>query len=215
MTEFDQEIIAEFVQEVSGYLPVIRAGLTAFQKNAAEGLPPGEDSVLTEAHRGVHTIKGASGMVGLAELSQIAFHLEEMLDRLLHEPDTSTPELLAGMHVAVGHIETYIVGVSSGDSQQPELTAEALLHLRQLRGLPTDEASPVAAQSTVVAPSFLRSPFEDFASPEPSSANWLSDNFNPLESWDANEPVEQTALPAAPPATPTPIGYVAPAPAPG
>ena len=203
MTEFDREIIAEFVQEVSGYLPVIRDGLTAFQKTVAEGSLPSDDSVLTEAHRGVHTIKGASGMVGLAELSQIAFHLEELLDRLLHEPDTSTPELLAGMHVAVGHIEKYIVGVSSGDGQQPELTAEALQHLRQLRGLPPDEALPTAAAPpAVVAPSFLRSPFEDFASPEPPPANWLSDNFNPLESWDANEPVEQPDLTVASSAAP-------------
>ncbi len=199
MTEFDREIIAEFVQEVSGYLPVIRDGLVAFQKNVAEGSPHSDDSVLTEAHRGVHTIKGASGMVGLAELSQIAFHLEEILDRLLHEPDTSTPELLAGMHVAVGHIEKYIVGVSSGDSQQPDLTAEALQHLCQLRGLPTDDSLPTAAAlPAVAAPSFLRSPFEDFALPEAPPANWLSDNFNPLESWDANEPVEETALPVAP-----------------
>ena len=108
MSEFEQEILSGFVEEVAGYLPTIRAAVVAFRA------APDRGESLEEAHRCVHTIKGAAAMVGLPELSHVAFHLEEVVESLMNEPGGSSPDLLDGIHTSVGHIEEYLVGVAGG-----------------------------------------------------------------------------------------------------
>src|SRR5262245_40756124 len=73
----DPDIFAGFLAEVRGYLPRIGSGL------AAAGRPGSGAEALAEAHRLMHTIKGASAMVGLAPVSHIAGYAERELDRAL------------------------------------------------------------------------------------------------------------------------------------
>ena len=118
MSHFDREILFGFVEEANGYLPAMRAGMAAIRAAPTDG------AILEETHRYVHTIKGAAAMVGLAEFSHIAFHLEEIVERLMHEPDGLTPELDDGIGISIGHIEKYLGSVIA-DAAQPELVAVA------------------------------------------------------------------------------------------
>jgi len=72
----DPELLAGFRQEVDGYLPVISQGLAAFSRL-------GNADSLVEPHRLVHSIKGTASLLGLPELTEIAGHGEEALERLM------------------------------------------------------------------------------------------------------------------------------------
>ena len=72
----DREILIGFIEEAKSYLPAIAEGIDAFKADAAEM------GGLEVAHRHVHTIKGASSMVGLTGLSHIAYQLEESLEEI-------------------------------------------------------------------------------------------------------------------------------------
>ncbi len=126
MTPFDEEILVGFFEEATDYLPAIRKGLAEFRRT------PTAPDVLEEAHRLVHTIKGASAMVGLAEFSHVAYHLEEVLERLAHEPDSGTPELLAGMERVVDDIETFLTRSREDGFRVDEWAATAADRVRTL-----------------------------------------------------------------------------------
>jgi chemosensory pili system protein ChpA (sensor histidine kinase/response regulator) len=99
----DPEVLAGFLEEARGYLPQIRQGIEAYRAD------PAQLESLREAYRQAHIIKGAAAMVGLADLSHIAFHLEAALDDVLEAGRPLTDELHGLMVKSVeeiaGHLE--------------------------------------------------------------------------------------------------------------
>ena len=78
LRKVEPEMVAGFIAEARGYLPLILQGLEAYWAD------PGQVEKLEEAHRLIHIIRGSSSMVGLAELSDTAHRLEETVDGLSH-----------------------------------------------------------------------------------------------------------------------------------
>jgi chemosensory pili system protein ChpA (sensor histidine kinase/response regulator) len=199
MSQLNRELVLGFVTEAVGYLPAIRSGLAEFRENQTDGM------MLYEPFRCVHIIKGASSMVGLSELSHVAFALEEVLELLMHEPNQATPALLVGMVTTIDHIETYLAGVTAGADQQPEFAALALQHARQLRGL---TALDTDLPPVIISPSDLSievstggPPVPDDASsaPTPASDSAQDPAADPIALVDF-PPVTQSELtPGAPP----------------
>jgi chemosensory pili system protein ChpA (sensor histidine kinase/response regulator) len=111
----DADVLAGFLEEATGYLPQIRAGI------AALGLGSGEGQTLEEAHRQAHCIKGAAAMVGLAGLSQIAAHLEEALEGAFTGTAPLPTRDLPSLHQAVDLIESYLDSVQKGDLDEEAL----------------------------------------------------------------------------------------------
>ena len=74
----DPEILDGFLAEAFGYLPPVRGGLARFRED------PTDAARLEEAHRFLHTIKGAASMVGITGLSHIAYQVEEAVLELTH-----------------------------------------------------------------------------------------------------------------------------------
>ncbi len=75
-TQVDKEILAGFYQEAKGYLPKIRSNLERLAED------PGQSELMQEAHRLVHSIKGAASMVGRSALSHLAYYVEETLEEI-------------------------------------------------------------------------------------------------------------------------------------
>ena len=71
------EMITDFIEEVKSYIPSLIGGLESLEKS------PDRSEALDETYRLVHTVKGASSMVGLSGLSQIAFQMEEYLEDVI------------------------------------------------------------------------------------------------------------------------------------
>ena len=70
------ELMEAFGQEAEDHLQHIGAGLKALEK------APSDREHVQAVRRRVHTLKGASGMVGLTTLSGVAHRMEDLLDQL-------------------------------------------------------------------------------------------------------------------------------------
>ena len=71
------EIIVGYIEEVKTYIPSLQKGIAALNEN------PNQKKEMEEVHRLVHTIKGASSMVGIYGLSHIAYQMEEAMDEIM------------------------------------------------------------------------------------------------------------------------------------
>lgn len=74
--QFDAELFAGFIEETTGYLPTIRQNLEDYFQDAAQL------ESLQQAYRLTHNIKGASSMIGFAEVCDTASRVEQILDEL-------------------------------------------------------------------------------------------------------------------------------------
>ena len=135
----DPDILDGFLAEAFGYLPPIRDGLAHFRQD------PADTARLEEAHRCLHTIKGAASMVGITGLSHIAYQVEEAVLELMHGHLPPEPATFAGVELGVTAVEVYLEGMRDGTLQEDSLVRETVKGLRELRGLPaTDDTSPDA-----------------------------------------------------------------------
>jgi chemosensory pili system protein ChpA (sensor histidine kinase/response regulator) len=177
----DPDILLGFLEEANGYLPVVRAGLAAVREN------PADLAAIEEAHRGVHTIKGAAAMVGLDGLSHIAHHFEDALDNLRHGRLAPEPEIFPAFEAAVVAIERFLEGVLAESMDEERILAEAVEGLRALRGMPALVSAATGA-ALGGGPGWLL-PFEE---PEPSLDDTIPD-FAGLA-----PPAFETSPPSAP-----------------
>lgn len=76
MAREQNEFFIGYVEEVQGYIPVIRQGIKELQASADQG------DTFAEIYRLVHIIRGASAMVGIDGLSQVAGCMETALEQI-------------------------------------------------------------------------------------------------------------------------------------
>ncbi|MDQ3253463.1 MAG: Hpt domain-containing protein, partial [Acidobacteriota bacterium] len=143
----DKEILIGFLEEAMGYLPAIRQGIEDYFMDATRL------DALEEAHRMTHTIKGASSMVGFADLSHVAHAVEEVLDEMLAGQRTMDEETAINILTTLDEIE----------SSLNELSKETLLEAATEHAPATEDMTPIA----VVAPEEHAAVSSSFA--EPSS----------------------------------------------
>ncbi|CAG0941155.1 two-component system, chemotaxis family, sensor histidine kinase and response regulator PixL [Anaerolineae bacterium] len=178
-----REVLQGFIEEAEGYLPTILKLVNVIQAT------PNHPEVLEEAHRLVHTIKGAASMVGLAGLSHIAFNVEEALEEIAAGQLPMNDQTAALIRETVAQIKNYLDAVWAGTLDEKSLLTEITVAFRRWHGLPeTDDAavvqqvleqvaketSPVstqeADQKSVASPKTLTPAFEtlryDDSSPE-------------------------------------------------
>ena len=98
------EMIKNFIEEVESYIPTLANGLESLQKNAAQS------DALEESHRLVHTIKGASSLVGLNGLSHIAFQMEEYLEDIVEGKQEFSDQAFNTMQKTVEFFREYCLG---------------------------------------------------------------------------------------------------------
>ncbi len=122
------EIVRGYIQEVEGYLSPIREGLAAFRDD------PAQRAALEEVHRMVHTIKGASAMLDMAGLSQIALQMEEVVEAVLAGRLPMDDALHGAMASTVDRFETYCREYSSAGVAGRDLLARTLADFGPFRG---------------------------------------------------------------------------------
>ncbi|MFW5854513.1 MAG: Hpt domain-containing protein, partial [Thermodesulfobacteriota bacterium] len=127
------EIIQGYVEEVRTYLPTLTEGLISLREN------PDQPEVLEEMHRLVHTIKGASMMVGIPGLSNIALQMEAALTDILSGKLAFSNETLQTMEFTVGRFRDYCSELLDQGVASREKVRETALAYRRLRKLPIEE----------------------------------------------------------------------------
>ncbi len=123
------EIIKDFIAEVDGYIPTLLNGLQSL-KNGAE---PGQ--VLEESHRLAHTIKGASSLVGLKGLGQIAFQMEGYLEDLIAGKCEYTEDTSGALQQTVEMFREYCTGYLKGGVASRAMLRTAAEAFCSVRGL--------------------------------------------------------------------------------
>jgi len=163
----DPELLAGFLAEVRGYLPRIASALAVAREPAA----------FAEPYRLMHSIKGASSMIGLAGLAHVASYAEQALDELqLGERGLDAP-LAALLGTLLDRIDAGLEDIASGEDDGHAMLAATVADFRRFRGLAEegDAAELAAPEKREIAgfpsPSLPDdgpgpfSSFEDFDSP--------------------------------------------------
>ena len=141
MEQSTTDFFAEYIEEVQSYIPQLRSGIEELQVAPAVG------EGFEEVYRLVHSIKGASSMVGVQSLSRIAGYMESSLDEIQEGHLTFSPPLFAAMKETVQTVEQYCqawLNQTTLDEQHLEQ------HIREVYAhLPVSQHDvPQAGQST-------------------------------------------------------------------
>ncbi len=126
----DKEILIGFVEETNSYIPKIICDIEAVSKDS------GNIDAMEEAHRFIHTIKGASSMLGLSALSHISYLVEEVLEGVRTGQIDMNLETVSFMKDAVGHISNCINDLLSESVQERPIPSEVTKSFRRLKGQP-------------------------------------------------------------------------------
>ncbi|WP_265945190.1 Hpt domain-containing protein [Dechloromonas sp. A34] len=165
--EIDAELLAIFLEEAGEVLAAIGE-----QREILLADPHNVDA-LTTIRRSAHTLKGSGRMVGLTDLGETAWEMEQTLNLWLRQDQAVTPELMGMIGDAHQLFSVWVEHLESGDGLAPDTAAFVALAGR-LRGV---EPLPVAVLPPI--PEMVSAPLE----PEPSIQ--LIELPEPEESFDA------------------------------
>lgn len=138
------EVFTRYRDEVRGYLPGVGAAIESFREDTRK-LPE-----LETARRHMHIVKGASSMVGMTPLSDVAGEIENILEALENHTLTLTDELAALLHTALDSLTDCIDSCDSPETAACESFGELRCALRATAGLepaqadtgPSDDSFP-------------------------------------------------------------------------
>ena len=135
------ELLQIFLEEAAEVLAAIEAALTVSRAQ------PEDAEALTRIRRGFHTLKGSGRMVGLAELGDAAWEVEQVMNRWLEEKRAATPELLELASVAAGQFAEWTATLRAGETPAVDgaIRLGELTHLMESRiefGLEAGDLSP-------------------------------------------------------------------------
>ncbi|MDO8348142.1 MAG: Hpt domain-containing protein [Rugosibacter sp.] len=151
--ELDAELLGIFIEEAHEVLATIDEHLPQ-----AHGAPH-DQAILAVLRRSFHTLKGSGRMVGLAELGEVAWDVEQVLNRWLDEARDGTAGLLAMLDLAADVFRTWVQQLEQGSGSHLE-AGELSRRCEALR----DET--VAAEPAVPpAPAFVEPPVLKSAEP--------------------------------------------------
>jgi len=143
--DLDAELLGIFLEEANEVLGTINQHLPLI--HAA----PGDHESLVTVRRSFHTLKGSGRMVGLSDLGEAAWGVEQVLNGWLHDATPASPALLAMLDLAADIFKVWIRQLEDGGSRHFDY-AELARQCRVLGGAEDAEAAPAAPTPTVAPP---------------------------------------------------------------
>lgn len=138
-TGHEDEFRALFAQEAEQRLAAMAAELLALE--AGTNGPERIASIFREAH----TLKGASAVVGLEEVTTVAHAMEDLLHQLREGERLATPDLIDVLLAAVDGLAEMVPSVLAGENRIEAARAlEGLLRAAEAHEQPNPLAPPVA-----------------------------------------------------------------------
>ncbi len=197
----DAELLAIFIEEAQEVLASMGEQKALLASN------PGHIEALTTIRRSTHTLKGSGRMVGLSDLGEAAWAVEQTLNLWLRQDQAASPELLQMIEAEHAVFSDWVNYLESGVGQAPDPSALIALAGR-LRGVseppaaaPVPEAATVPEQAeplpelAIDIPSFdIDLPFPEFApeAGEPTGEIIVAEELD-----EPPEPDFSQAIPAA------------------
>jgi chemosensory pili system protein ChpA (sensor histidine kinase/response regulator) len=132
----NQDLLRSFAVEAKSYLPEIVRGISGFRGDQRR------IECLEEAHRNARLIKGASSMVGLSDLSDVAGKIEECFENIAAGWIILDDRVATSLSDVVIEIGAYLEIAGSGSLDTAPPLDQALQSLQRLLG--AGEQAPVA-----------------------------------------------------------------------
>ncbi len=139
----DDELLDIFLEEAGEVLAAIGDALPVCRSNVQD------TDALTTVRRGFHTLKGSGRMVGLNELGETAWEIEQVMNHWLERQWPATPALLDLIELAAGSFSTWVSELSA---RQPlAIDARQLITMAAaLKAAPTPGPAAPPGSPTVV-----------------------------------------------------------------
>lgn len=116
MAEPDMSIMTELIKEVESYLPDMSKCLRILSDGTS-----GQKAIIHEFYRMTHTIKGASSMVKLNELSDTAAIMENTLDDIFAGKKEWSQQIIDLLADTVGRIGSHCTALHKGNDPADQL----------------------------------------------------------------------------------------------
>ena len=177
MINLNKKMLIGFSHEVRSYLPSIREDIEGYRHNA------GQSNTLEAALRHLHTIKGASALMGLSALSRSITCVQELLENVLAEQEPLDSAQESWLSHAIDRIEPYLDALLDGDIADQGLMEEIEQSYSALQAKSvTDDIDTGVADE---APDAACSPAEDLVgSEELTEAEAIQDEEQPAQTED-------------------------------
>ena len=157
----DQELLETYLEEAHEVLATVSAQLGILQRRAHD-----HDALIT-IRRGFHTLKGSGRMVGLSDLGEVAWGIEQTMNRWLEEERDATPELLS----MIQHAHNAFAGWVELLSLDGVVHVDAGVLLAEAEALREDPSGPFDLSARREALIASRLAASEAAAPEASSTN--------------------------------------------
>ncbi len=123
----DAEMLNVYIEEANDVLGNIVAQLSRLHVNLFDA------DAFVSIRRGFHTLKGSGRMVGLTDLAEVAWQVEDTLNQWLRSERPPTPEVMDFLNQAVDAFTEWVQVLEAGS--RPQVQADALVAwARALRG---------------------------------------------------------------------------------
>ena len=136
--DLDAELLGIFLEEANEVLATINEHLPLL--HAA----PNDQASLVTLRRSYHTLKGSGRMVGLTDLGEAGWAVEQVLNAWLHETRAATPALLEMLDHAAEIFKVWVVQLENGGGSHFD-DAELIRRCQALGGADDAEGGTSAA----------------------------------------------------------------------
>ena len=136
--EIDAELLEIFIEEAHEVLATVGENTQRVRQR------PHDTEALTTVRRAFHTLKGSGRMVGLKDLGETAWAIEQTLNLWLRQEQEVTPALIALLEQAKGCFDEWVEHLASHSGAVPE-TASLIELAERLRRPEGAAAAPVTA----------------------------------------------------------------------
>lgn len=135
----DPELMQAFLEETLGYVPQIQTSLEAFARTR-------DASNLTDAYRLMHTIKGASAMLGFSEISRAAREAEDRLESLIQGEAAFDEAKLLEIYDGFETVNAQLLRLAHNETSFDVGAFETSVALNQEHALTLDETAIESVQ---------------------------------------------------------------------
>jgi len=160
--QVDDELLAVYLEEAGDVVSAINAALPVCRAQ-----PLDKDALIT-IRRGFHTLKGSGRMVGLMDLGEVAWEIEQVMNKWLEQQRPATPALLELIETASTRFADWVAKLSAGELLGEIDGADIVARARELKSEAPATAAP--APEPAAAPASVHEPapaLEPGPEPEP------------------------------------------------
>jgi len=140
----DPELLEIFIEEAGEEIVAIKRHFSVWVENQVD------DEALITARRSFHTLKGSGRMVGAARIGEYAWHLENLLNRVISRTVSIGPALISFLQDAIEALPQLLEQLESGSTPSADVDALAAAAVAFGEGdIPEEYALPTRTDTIV------------------------------------------------------------------